>query len=491
MQTQSKTHFNTTWLYLFLLAHLVLWTSVPFFVRFNLPLDSIEGTIWGHQLEWGYDKNPFLNGWLTAFAVYFSQPSGWAIYLFSQLSVVTAMWAVWQLAKKIVSPLYALLCVFLLETIQYYNLHAIDFNDNNLELSLWALTSYYFYTALQRNKIVAWILTGFFAGLGMLAKYYTAALLFSMFCFLFLDKRNRKFLTTFAPYAGLITFILLLLPHTIWLFQHDFITIDYVFKRTSSEPSWTNHFFFPAQFAWQQIQVFLPAVLFFSFLFIGKKPRLVAQHLSSFNRHFLFYAGLGPFLFTILLAILCGIKLRAGWGMPLMSLWGIILFAYFPPRLTITKMYSFTFAIFIFMGMLLTGYSISLRNADTPTSANFPGNEIAEMITQKWRQTFHVPLSYTAGSRWIGGNIEFYSKDHPAVFIECDTKKAPWINLDDLRQKGGVFVWNITENEQIPETVMKQFPRLQSMQILKFAWHRNKNNLPPIQIAVAFLPPEP
>ena len=75
------------WFYLFLFVHLIFWTAVPALVRDNLPLDSIEGTIWGHQLQWGYDKNPFLNGWLTALAAYIGGQSGWMIYLFSQLSV--------------------------------------------------------------------------------------------------------------------------------------------------------------------------------------------------------------------------------------------------------------------------------------------------------------------------------------------------------------------------------------------------------------------
>lgn len=99
----SPSHANR-WLSLFLCAHLLLWTLAPALLRYNLPLDAIEGTIWGHQLEWGYDKNPFLNGWLTALAVYFDRYSGWVIYLFSQICVVTGLWAVWRLAREMLLP---------------------------------------------------------------------------------------------------------------------------------------------------------------------------------------------------------------------------------------------------------------------------------------------------------------------------------------------------------------------------------------------------
>src|SRR5579862_5360712 len=132
-QVDLANSFNARrWFALFMLAHLIGWTLAPLLVRFNLPLDSIEGTLWGHQLEWGYDKNPFLNAWLTAFATFLDGQSGWMIYLFSQLSVVISFWAIWQLAKQIVTPAYALIAVMILEGVQYYHFHAIDFNDNTL-----------------------------------------------------------------------------------------------------------------------------------------------------------------------------------------------------------------------------------------------------------------------------------------------------------------------------------------------------------------------
>src|SRR5438876_370398 len=123
------------WLYGFILLHITIWTLAPALVRYTLPLDAMEGTPWGKQFEWGYDKNPFMNGWLTELAFYWGGPA--LIYLFSQLSIAAAFFAIWQLGKKMMPPLYALLAIFFLECIHYYNLHAIDFNDNTLEVGLW------------------------------------------------------------------------------------------------------------------------------------------------------------------------------------------------------------------------------------------------------------------------------------------------------------------------------------------------------------------
>ncbi len=480
------------WFYFFLCAHLLLWTIVPAVTRLNLPLDAIEGTIWSHQLQWGYDKNPFLNGWLTALATSLDGQSGWMIYLFSQLSVMACFISVWLLAKKMLPLGYALIAVLILEAVQYYNFHAIDFNDNTLELGLWGLTIYFFYQALQTRSRLAWLLTGSFAGFGMMAKYYTAALLTAMLLFLLSDANYRKQLMTAAPYVGLGAFLLILLPHMIWLFFHEFITITYVFARTSTEPSWINHFFFPAQFTWQQLQVFLPAIALTTFLFIGKKSPTATPpfQLTAFNRRFLMVVGLGPFLLTILLSLVLGIKLRAGWGMPLLSLFGIILVALLKPQLTTTKLKCFLASIFLLMILSAGIYSASIIDSRDMSSANFPGRSIANTLTQNWHDHYHTPLRYVAGSRWVGGNIGFYSPDHPTVFIEWDKRRAPWINILALKKQGAIFIWNISENETLPAAIQQQFPKLQKATVMEFAWQRNKHHLAPTKLGVAILPPE-
>lgn len=497
MQTHSIKSFPVNkWFYLFVSLHLFAWTLAPLLVRYNLPLDSIEGAMWGHQLEWGYDKNPFLNGWLTALATWAGGSSGWMIYFFSQLSVVVCLFAVWELAKNMLPPIYALIAVMMLEGIQYFNFHAIDFNDNTLELSLWALCAYFFYKALHattvpRAKRRAWILTGFFAGLGMMAKYYTAALLMAMTLFLLFRAENRKQLTTLSPYLGLLTFLAVITPHCIWLFFHDFITITYVFKRTHCPPNLLNHLYYPAQFAWEQWETFFPACILFSFLLLGRKP-LVAPHkikLAAFDHSFLWVVGLGPLVLTLLLSLCFGIKLRAGWGMPLLSLLSILVLAQIQPRITKARLYMFISAIFIAMAFLICAYIYTLTRATKATSANFPGVEIAQLITRQWQAAYHTPLHYVAGSRWLSGNISFYSDDHPAVFPEWNKKHAPWINVNDMLAKGAVFVWDINAHGTLPISIQKKFPQLEKIVILEFLWKRNKAHLEPIKVGMAFLPP--
>jgi 4-amino-4-deoxy-L-arabinose transferase-like glycosyltransferase len=335
LSTQNKINHLDRWLYLFISVHVIAWTLAPYLMRYTLPMDAMEGTIWAQHLQWGYDKNPFVNGWLTSLALNFSEQAEWGIYLFSQLSVAVCFWSVWELAKKILPPTSALMAVLILEGAQYYNFHAIDFDDNTVELSLWALTSLFLYNAVQKQQWRDWLLTGVFAALGMMTKYYTIMLCVPIGFFLVVNAYARRSFSNPAFYAGVALFLSVVTPHVVWLFNHDFVTVRYALERVTSN-SILPHVNYPAVFAWEQFAVFLPSLVLTALLMTGRRPMLASHRIAmtSFNRQFLFFLGVAPYLLTVILAALMGMKLRAGWGEPLLSLWGIILMASLQPDMS-------------------------------------------------------------------------------------------------------------------------------------------------------------
>ena len=44
--------------FLFIAAHLLVWTLVPSLTNKNLPLDTIEHLAWASNLDWGFNKHP-------------------------------------------------------------------------------------------------------------------------------------------------------------------------------------------------------------------------------------------------------------------------------------------------------------------------------------------------------------------------------------------------------------------------------------------------
>lgn len=479
------------WLIYFIILHVTLWTLAPALMRFNLPLDTIEGTIWGSHLNFGYDKNPYLGAWLTALAIKLESHSGLITYFMSQLSVGVAFVAIFLLSRKILPPLYALLSVLILEGVQYYHFHAIDFSDNVLELSMWALTMLFFYDAIMQNKLRDWLLTGFFAGLSLMTKYYSALLLFSLF--LFLCKNNKKVFRHKEIYLAAGVMLIVIFPHIMWLFFHKFTTINYAFARLHTKPLLIHHLTFPLRFMLEQLATILPAIFLLLLLYFPKKPFTEKINISHTQKQFLFFSGVMPFIFTLLISLIMGYQLRAAWGQPLLLLWGILLIIALKPRLSEIKMRNMLIGIFTLTITLVTVYCIMQTKTKQITSANFPGRIIANTLNIKWREKYGENLTYIAGPRWITGNIAFYSKDHPGVFIDWDKTLSPWIDEKQLQKNGGIFVWDLSEKrfqtKHTYEEIKNRYPKITAPEILHFAWHRNNPNRP-YEIMVAFLPPK-
>lgn len=496
------------WFYGFLLMHVTAWTLAPTLMRYNLPLDAMEGTTWGKQFAWGYDKNPYMMAWLTKMAILVGGSSGFATYFFSQLSVAICFKAIWQLGKHMLQPLYALVAVILLEGIQYYNLHAIDFSDNTLELATWALTLLFFYQAIRYNKLSHWLLTGVFAGLSMMTKYYSIMLIIPMILFLLINRDARAHLKTYPPYLSLLVFFIIVTPHLIWLCTHHFITLNYAIGRVSVKThSWSHHFFYAFKFVIDQFETLIPVLLLIATFHIGKNPIFTPVKLSHldkqfpifshtqishFDKQFLFFTAICPFLSTVLLSIMTGMHLRAAWGQPLFSLWGIVLIIWLKPNVTPAKFFHFIIVLIILSCITITLYCTNITRGKKPSSANFPGDIISHHLTSLWHEKYQTPLKYVAGGRWLAGNISFYSPDHPNVYIDWNERISPWINEKELRKDGAIFVWDLTainRRKEIPiEAIKKQFPTIGPIKVFYFTWHHNKT-LPPAEIQVAFLPP--
>jgi hypothetical protein len=235
----------------------------------------------------------------------------------------------------------------------------------------------------------------------------------------------------------------------------------------------------------------MPCVLLYRLLFWRRNSSPQTFELKEFDRKFLWYLGVGPFFLTVLLSAILGIKLRAGWGQPLLSLWGILLIAYFPRSINQRQFYYFIFGIVSFVLLAVSAYSYALIHSAEASSANFPGRNIARTITQQWHKTYHQPLNYVIGERWLAGNVAFFSADHPAVYIEGNVGLSPWINEKTLQKSGAVIIWavddikaaalvsSLAHFKNISVTHFLQFPRLLNPHLM------------PINIEYAFIAPTP
>jgi len=157
-----------TWL----LLHLIIWTALPLIFTNALPLDLVEGVIWGQGWQLGYDQPPF-QGWLLGLLDGIFGYQRWAVFLASQIVVATCLWAVWMLARLIVSPLGALISVMLLDGVLFLNFMSPNLFPDLIVLPFWALATWSFYRALRFGRLLDWLILGLCLAGAAYAKYVT------------------------------------------------------------------------------------------------------------------------------------------------------------------------------------------------------------------------------------------------------------------------------------------------------------------------------
>ena len=106
--------------YIFVIAHLVLWTLTPSITNHNLPLDTIEALAWGSNLDWGFNKHPPMSAFFSELFFQMFGSKDWAYYLLSQIFVSIAFYFVFKFALEIFADMrLSLISVLLLVSIYF------------------------------------------------------------------------------------------------------------------------------------------------------------------------------------------------------------------------------------------------------------------------------------------------------------------------------------------------------------------------------------
>ncbi len=440
-----------------MLTHAFCWTLLPTLVNSNLPVDVIEGLAWGHEWELGYYKHPPMKPWFLEIAAILSGRADWAIYLMSQIFVVTAFWAIWRLAKAFFSPTLALIAVLMLEGVYYHNFTSPEFNVNVAQLPFWAMTILFAWHGVSRRSTVSWALVGACIGFGFLSKYVFLFLAASIVLMLFAVKSFRTVLKTPGPWLGALIALFIASPHLYWLLQNDFPTIAYAVRMADpGARSILNHVFYPLRFLVSQSLILIPLLIMLWTLRKEQRDPVEKTHSSTEAGIFLLFVALGPPLLMAVVSALFGWKIRSMWATPLFLISSITLIYFFRDRLSTTRLRGFAvvFGVFFLLSPLIYWGLAEIGPTFTHRAKRiqFPGRALAMTVTEKWHDHFEHPPEIIVGSYWIAGNIAYYAPRRATVFIDADPKKAPWVSSSDIAQKGAVVIGRSREEayEMVP-----------------------------------------
>ncbi|MDC0618090.1 glycosyltransferase family 39 protein [Candidatus Pelagibacter sp.] len=409
----NKNNINK-FFYIFLTAHLFLWTLIPSLTNNNLPLDIIEALAWGSNLEWGFNKHPPMSAFFPEvfFQIFGSQD--WIYYLLSQIFVLISFYYVFKFSKKFFnSDLLGIISVLLIEAIYFYNFTTPEFNVNVCQLPFWSLTVYFswkIYTS-KEIKFTDCFLVGLFAAFGFLSKYLFVYLLVSidlLFIYLIFLKKDRKF--DFKYLITLEVFLIVLVPHLIWLNNNDFITITYGLARTGLEQSsLINHINYPLIFLIKQIGLLIP-FLILVWLLVKK----IKFRISFKDKKLLFLLAINflPIMLMFLTSAVTGSKIRTMWMTPFYLFFGTLFVYLLQAQINIKKLKPFMigFIFLFFLSPVLYVY-VSISKEDKRT--DYPGKEIAIKTQYAWDQQFNSKINAVYGNEWNAGNLSYHLKSRP------------------------------------------------------------------------------
>lgn len=477
--------------------HALTWIILPTLLRHAVTHDTIEAIVWSNQWQWGYDKNPWFVALATKLGVWLGGRTGFGIYFIQQVFIVTAFWAIWQLTLKLSNIRYAFLVSLIFEATTVFILNPQLNNDNYILTGLWPLSALLFYYACYQNKIWGWVGASIALGLATMAKYDTAIVVAAYGLFLIYDKNLRRHFLSWPLYLAIIIYIAIVTPNLIWLAQHHFLTLNYAFveRGTAGALIWRNIFITNLQFILNILGDFLPAFLL---LLVGIewKKNFRNQDITTEAKPYIFWVGLMPFILLLLVGFIGKITLLHEWGLNFITLWGAVLLFYCRPLVSTRSIKRFLMVIIALLIAWPIGFIIvATQFQSSPWSSNYPAPEVANSVTQLWHQRYHSPLEYVAGDRFLAGYVSFYSKDRPQVFMEWNPDISTWINLNNLRCKGAIFIQDDYRSYvgdsrvHFPNFVVKEYPNLIILPAKEFGFYRTGLNNKKIHLLVGVLPP--
>ena len=400
--------------FIFALSHLIIWTLVPSLTNKNLPLDTIEAIAWGSNLEWGFNKHPPMSAFFSEVFYKIFGAQDWAYYLLSQIFVLIAFYFVFKFSNEILGNVkLSLISVLLLESIYFFNFTTPEFNVNICQLPFWSLVVYYSWRIYNSKEIkfIDCFLVGLFAAVGFLSKYLFIYLLISvdlLFIYLIFIKKTKKF--DFQYLITLEVFIVLLVPHIIWLYNNEFITIAYGLKRTGLEgSSFVNHLQYPFIFLIKQIGILIP--FFFLIRLLVKKVKLKIN-LKDKRLLFLLSINILPIFLMFITSFITGSKIRTMWMTPFYLFFGVFFIYLLKSQVDLKKIKSFLygFLFLFFLSPVLYSY-ISISQSDKRT--DYPGRNIANKVQILWDQDFDNEIEFVTGDEWKAGNLSYHLKSRP------------------------------------------------------------------------------
>lgn len=525
---------------LLLLGMVVLWTVLCGVSHRAPDLDGMEELVWASSFELGYYKHPPFPSWvLYALTSVVGKPV-WLTFFAGQLFSALALWFVWLLGCEFTTPRRALIATLMVSVTIYFSLRGTIYNHNTAQLWSIAAATWLLYRALRYQKRSSWLWLGAVCALSTMTKYSALIQFAVFFCFMLRQGHLRQAATFKGIAYALAAYIAVLSPHLYWLAKHNFAPLLYADSSIAASGYW-EVWQDMLDFTLDQLARLSPMVVVWLALlywtrrdarqarkalaggenaamprqgarnvlrFPGRAsgpgsqaggfsfsavPESYAKDMSAWDRSFLLWIGLGPFVLTLLVSALLGTRLVASWASTFFMLYGYfaLWWLFGNERVNLRRTLVLVVAVHVLMavGYALARGPLAYYSGRTARST-FPGAIISTEMQKVWHEHVpQLPLGLVASDTWLGGNIAVHAEPHTQVFIDANYFESPWLNPATALDCGVLVVYSTTTRGEPAADLIKLYDKAQWRGVVDIPWSSAKS--PAIEVTWGIVPPEP
>src|SRR6266478_6066403 len=213
----------------FAAAHAVLWTLILVNLKAaqDVHMDVAEAFAWGQKFQFGYGKHPPLAGWVAGVWFRIFPVANWATYALAMATLGCGLAICWLISLRAVDLRRAFFVVVMLALYPIFNCKGFKYNPDLLQLVTLPLVVLAYLNAFEKRSVKSGLWLGLAGALALMTKYWVLTMIGAIGIAALIHPDRLKFLRSPAPWVAIVTLVIAMIPHLVWLKEVDFVPLTY------------------------------------------------------------------------------------------------------------------------------------------------------------------------------------------------------------------------------------------------------------------------